>query len=234
MKTLFTKTIFLLLTVLVHASPEYVVAVKGQQGLKLSDGNGWTLELGEVFPFIRWVSVSELRGEAPDPSDKSAALVQMDDLTLIVPSACIQQVEDKDLAAAAMNYRQIVQAHRAELQRKKDEAVAAGQAIRQEQEARKQRERDEAVAASQAARQQQQDARSETARALELWKSFEGSGLSRNDRIRMLYVLRNEGVISSIRKGEQMPDTQIIELYNRAMEQRRLRGIENAVRDLQR
>ena len=59
-------------------------------------------------------------------------------------------------------------------------------------------------------------------------------GLSRNDRIRMLYVLRQEKLISSIRRAEEMSDAEILGLYNKALEQRSLRGIENAIRGLQR
>jgi hypothetical protein len=60
------------------------------------------------------------------------------------------------------------------------------------------------------------------------------SGISKNDRIRMLYVLREEKLISSIRRGEQMSDSDILNLYNRAMDQRRLRGLESAIQGLQR
>ena len=60
------------------------------------------------------------------------------------------------------------------------------------------------------------------------------SALSKNDRARMLYVLRDDKFISSIRAGESIPDDQLFELYGKAMEQRRLRGIESAIRELQR
>ena len=58
--------------------------------------------------------------------------------------------------------------------------------------------------------------------------------LQKNDRARMLYVLRDEKYIGSIRAGEALSDEQILALYTKALEQRRLRGIENAIRELPR
>ncbi len=46
--------------------------------------------------------------------------------------------------------------------------------------------------------------------------SSQNTGLSKNDRTRMLYLLRAQHVISSIRKGEQMPDSQLLSLYQTA------------------
>lgn len=94
------------------AETQYFVAIQEKSDLKLSDGSSWTLEVGEVFPFVRWVSASEARGQVAISGDRSYALVQMDDKTLVVPSACMRAVPEKDIATAAMTYRQIVQQSR--------------------------------------------------------------------------------------------------------------------------
>lgn len=54
--------------------------------------------------------------------------------------------------------------------------------------------------------------------------------LTRNDRIRMLYILRATRVIPSVRAGEDMSDAQLIALYNRAQEELRLQHIENQLK----
>jgi hypothetical protein len=105
----------LVLSAVAQAQSEtrFYVVVKEQPNLQTSDGEIWNLELGEAFPFIRWVSKAELAGREVDPSDKSFALLQIDDRTIVVPSENIQLVEQKDMASAAMTYRQMVQESRA-------------------------------------------------------------------------------------------------------------------------
>ena len=56
-------------------------------------------------------------------------------------------------------------------------------------------------------------------------------GLSKSERTRMLYVLREERIVNSIRKSEDMTDQQILDLYNQAMQQRSLRRLEGALRN---
>lgn len=114
------KTIFaLFLLVFAHFSnaqtdtPVYLVAVKGMDGLLLSDGKRtWNLEVGEVFPFVRFVSASELKGGFRNPADTKYVLVQIDDQTFVAPTACFTKVEASQLASAAMAYRKIVLANR--------------------------------------------------------------------------------------------------------------------------
>ncbi len=162
------------------------------------------LEVGEVFPFIRYVSAAEVRGGAATPNDKTYALLKMDDKTLVVPSISVRLVEQRDIPAAAMAYRQIVQ-----------------------------QSRDQAAKFMQDANE-----------ALQLYKGLQeltgrgggagglGTGLSKNDRFRMLSVLREAKIISSIRHAEQMSDAEITRLYQQALEQQRLRNIENELRRL--
>lgn len=57
-------------------------------------------------------------------------------------------------------------------------------------------------------------------------------GLSKSERSRMLYVLREERIVNSIRKSEDMTDQQILDLYNQAMQQRALRRMEGAIRNI--
>lgn len=125
MKTLFTLcALFLAVVTDAAAQTQFYIVTKEKSNLKTSDGAVWDLELGEVFPFVRWVSASELKGLAANPADKSYALLQMDNLTLIVPSQNVRPVEEKDVAAAAMTYRQIVQESRANRQVENAEIAA--------------------------------------------------------------------------------------------------------------
>ncbi len=54
-------------------------------------------------------------------------------------------------------------------------------------------------------------------------------GLSKNDRLRMLLVLRDVKMISSIRKNEEMSDADLTNLYNQAIEQQRLRATQSEI-----
>lgn len=126
MRILLLLLISLTGTIYAQSEPQYVIAIKEQQQMKLRDGSGppafdtrldhvrddWTLEVGETFPLLRWVSSSERSGGAPDPHNRDYAAVQIDNHTMVLPSSSIRLVEPRDVTVAAMTYRQLVLAHR--------------------------------------------------------------------------------------------------------------------------
>jgi hypothetical protein len=64
-------------------------------------------------------------------------------------------------------------------------------------------------------------------------QALEAPPLQHNDRVRMLYLLREEKMIGSIRRSDDtMTDEQIVKLYKKAVDQRALRGLTDAVNSL--
>ena len=110
MKTLLARTAIILLFSIssLLAQTQFVVAVKEQKDCKVSDGKIWDIEIGEVFPFLRFISRSEMNGGQPDPSDHEFSLLKFDNTTILAPSSCFQPVPDKDVLLATATYKKML------------------------------------------------------------------------------------------------------------------------------
>ncbi len=91
---------------------QFVVAVREENDVYFTGKNKWKLEIGETFPFVRYMSVSEFNGGTPDHQDKTYSVLKMDGSVLITRSSNIAFVSEADVPSAAMKHQAIVQASR--------------------------------------------------------------------------------------------------------------------------
>jgi len=100
---------FLLSTAIGFADPpRFVFVVKNDPN---PDGK-YRVDIGEVYQFVRTMSVAELHGGAPDPTDATYFVVQMEDVKIVAPATNFVPVEQKDLMAATQKYAEEVAALR--------------------------------------------------------------------------------------------------------------------------
>ena len=113
MKTLSILFVLLFCGVAVgNSEPQYVVVLREQKNVQLSGGLHVTLDKGDAFPFVRYLSAAELPGGTANPNDKSNMVLQMDDEIFIVPAAGVRVLEQSEVPAAATTYRRIVEQNR--------------------------------------------------------------------------------------------------------------------------
>ncbi|HWL51216.1 MAG TPA: hypothetical protein VNQ90_02185 [Chthoniobacteraceae bacterium] len=91
---------------------QFVVATREENDVRFTGTGKWKLEIGETFPFVRHMSVSEYNGGVPDHQDKTYSVLKMDDSILVVHSSNLALVPESDLSKAAMTHQAIVQASR--------------------------------------------------------------------------------------------------------------------------
>lgn len=85
--------------------PKYVRATRSIQNVKTTLGEGWDLDLGEVYPFVRYMTQREYDsdGRVPDSdtTDKSYVVLQMDNGVVVVPADAVEALPKTDAAIAA-------------------------------------------------------------------------------------------------------------------------------------
>jgi hypothetical protein len=93
--------------------PRFLLAVKEEKDAHSTE-KGWSVDIGEVYQFVRKVSASEYNGGTPDSSDQGYVEVQIDDIKVVSLAANFVPVEDKDLLAATTKYSQEVAQHKSQ------------------------------------------------------------------------------------------------------------------------
>lgn len=201
------------------AQTQYSVAIKQQEVCKLTDGSGWKLEIGEVFPFIRFVSRSELTGGQPDQNDHEFSLLQIDDKMLLAPSSCLQAVPESQIAVAAMNYKKLVDQYRQVLSA--NTAASSAQSMQQ------------AAQAMQIINSMQESSNRQLQQQMDLLNSMgsrKGGGSvnsNRSDRAKMEQTLFNAGLARSLYVARQMSDDELARLYPQALQIIELKQLNN-------
>lgn len=79
--------------------------------------NVWNLEIGEVFPLVRYISQSEYAGGQPVADDHTYSLLKIADCLIIARTENLALVPQSDIATAAQTHRKIVEDYKAMLAR---------------------------------------------------------------------------------------------------------------------